>query len=1039
MPTSKSGVSSSALRSRHHVTAILVVHNGAEWLPEVVVALTSQKHAIDNLIAVDTGSTDKSLQYLKKAGIKYLQAPSDTGFGAAIDLALESDLIKVGETSKANWLWLLHDDLAPKSDALLELLAAIDEKPQVALAGPKLRGWYDRNHLLEVGVSIASNGARWTGLEYLEQDQGQHDGASEVLSVSTAGALLRREVFDEVGRFDPELSLFRDDVDLGWRIHTAGHSVIVAPNAIAFHAEAAANERREIDVSNAFLHRPLLLDRRHAAYVLMANSSFWLLPLLALQLLSSAILRSIGYLLAKRPGYALDEIAAVAFVLAQPQDLARARKARKAVRLLSSRIISRFVPPRGSQIALSIDRAGDAVVRSWRGSSLQAKREVAATSQALSSTLDFNEEAAENADIELVQSPSFFRAIRSRPILTSSILVLISSVFAFRGRFIDLVGGALPVTPESGLTLLKQYVNSWHSVGLGSSVNMPPWVAFIGIISIFTLFNAKLLLSILLVLAIPFAFFGAYRLARKFTELHYLALAAALLYSFAPVVISALNSGRIGTITLFVIGPWIVRSLLGFEALEKLSWRRTWRMAFLMSLVFAFSPLAFLVIFIWQFLLIILDVISFNNGDFSKSIFDDRNSRRIAILGSPFVICAPWSLDLILHPSRFLLDPGLAVAGGNLTSILLANPGGIGATPIWLISPVIAIALISLFVSKVSRFGEVSLFFLAASLLFGAQKISGHGSFTPEPLWVGSLLVIPTLVSILAGVIMIDQYLPEISKSPIDFRHLLMGLLSLISAISLVSSISWWIATPQSAPLQSKSGDAIPAFLTVSAQTDERFKTLVLRSENEVTRFFIARDRDLRLGDPDVIAGLSPEINKAISELVTGAGIDTSKVLAANGISYVFLARPLDENLIRTIDGVGGFSRASATDDGITWKVSDALPHVLFIASDGKREIIPSGEIGAAGVLTKSGQLILSEKFDSRWKLRIEQETINANESDSGTAVFQVPAPGDFILYHDSTIRRAWLSLQLIAFFSLIVLTLPARRRRSDIRLEELS
>jgi hypothetical protein len=770
----------------------------------------------------------------------------------------------------------------------------------------------------------------------------------------------------------------------------------------------------------------------------MANSSIWLLPLIALQLLSSAILRSIGYLLAKRPGYALDEIAAVAFVLAQPQDLARARKARKAVRLLSSRIISRFVPPRGTQIALSIDRAGDAVVRSWRESSLQAKREVA-SSQTLSSTLDFNEEAAENADIELIKSPSIFRSIRSRPILTSSILVLIFSIFAFRGRFFDLVGGALPATPDSGITLLKQYVNSWHSVGLGSSVNMPPWVAFIGITSIFTLFNAKLLISILLVLAIPFAFLGSYRLARKFTELHYLALAAALLYSFAPVVIGALNSGRIGTVTLFVIGPWIVRSLLGFEALEKLSWRRTWRMAFLMSIVFAFSPLAFLVIFIWQFLLIILDVFSFNKGDFSKSIFDDRNSRRIAILGFPFVICAPWSIDLMLHPSRFLLDPGLAAAGGDLTSIILANPGGIGAPPIWLVSPVMAIALVSLFVSKVSRFGEVSLFFMAASLLFGAQEISGHGSFTPEPLWIGSLLVIPTLVSILAGVIMIDQYLPEISKSPIDFRHLLMGLLSIVSAISLVASVSWWVLTPQSAPLQSKSGDAIPAFLTVGAQTDERFKTLVLRSENEVTRFFIARERDLRLGDPDVIVGLSPEINKAISELVTGAGIDTSKVLAANGISYVFLARPLDENLIRTIDGVGGFSRASATDDGITWKVSDALPHALFITSNGEREIIPSGEISASGVFNSSGQLILSEKFDSKWKLRVEQETIRPNRTESGTIVFQVPTPGDFYLYHDSTLRRAWLSIQLIAFFSLIVLILPARRRRSDIRLEELS
>ena len=50
MPTSKSGITSNSLRTRHHVNAILVVHNGAEWLPEVVVALTSQKHQIDNLI-----------------------------------------------------------------------------------------------------------------------------------------------------------------------------------------------------------------------------------------------------------------------------------------------------------------------------------------------------------------------------------------------------------------------------------------------------------------------------------------------------------------------------------------------------------------------------------------------------------------------------------------------------------------------------------------------------------------------------------------------------------------------------------------------------------------------------------------------------------------------------------------------------------------------------------------------------------------------------------------------------------------------------
>jgi len=104
--------------------------------------------------------------------------------------------------------------------------------------------------------------------------------------------------------FDPNLELFRDDVDFGWRLHAAGHSAIVVSSAIGYHAQAAATERRAIDIEGAPLHRPLLLDRRNAAYVLLANSSWWKLPLLALQLLSGALIRAIAFLFAKLPGYA---------------------------------------------------------------------------------------------------------------------------------------------------------------------------------------------------------------------------------------------------------------------------------------------------------------------------------------------------------------------------------------------------------------------------------------------------------------------------------------------------------------------------------------------------------------------------------------------------------------------------------------------------------------------------------------------------------------------------------------------------------------
>jgi GT2 family glycosyltransferase len=1032
MPTSISN----SLRSRHHVTAILVSHDGATWLPEVVASLAKQRHEIDQIIAIDTGSIDDSLRLLKNAGITTISAARDTGFGAAVDLALASPKIQRAPEAINEWIWLIHDDSAPQSDALKELLIAVDEKPNIALAGPKLRGWYDRNHLLEVGVSIAGNGSRWTGLEYREQDQGQHDGIQEVLSVSTAGALVRRDVFEEIGGFDKELSLFRDDVDLGWRIHAAGHSALVVPSAIAFHAEAAANERRAIDVTDAFLHRPLLLDRRHAAYVLLANSSFWLLPLIAIQLLGAALLRSLGYLLAKLPGYALDELAAVALVIFQPQDLIRARRARRSIRLVSSRVIARFVPPRGTQLALTIDKARDALVRAWRSTSINNKREIERPS-----SIDFNDEAAENADIELVKAPSLFSGLKSRPILTSFIAVTLLSLIAFRGRYLDLVGGALPATSPSGLDLLRQYVDSWHVLGLGSSANMPPWVALLGIATSLTAFNAKLFISLWFILAVPLAFIGAYLLAKKFTNLPYLALGAALLYSFAPLGITGINSGRLGTVVLFVIGPWLVRALLGLEVLESLSWRRVWWLAILLTIVFAFSPLTFVAIVIWQFLLTILDVFAFNGkpSRLSKENFDARNSRRLAIVATPLLVTVPWSLELIIHPSRILLDPGLPISGGDVLSIILSNPGGIGSPPIWIVPSIIFISVIALFVSQTSRLGEVALLFIGFAAILGSRQVAGHGQLIPEPLWVGSLLVIPTLAAVIAAVVMVDQYVPKISESAIDYRHLLLGGTALLSIFSLLGSIIWWIGSATSAPLQTRTSSALPAFLSAEAQTVERFKTLVIRSSATETKFFVARDRDLHLGEPDVTTGLSPVVNRAIVDLVTGAGIDSSQIMAEFGIKYVFLARPFNRDLVRTIDGVGGFTRASRTSEGITWKVAGALAHISFLSRDGTYLSLPSGPIGASGVLPSAGTVIVTEKFDFRWKLLLQGRSVEAQETDSGVLRFVVPAGGEFIIYHDGTARRGWVSLQFIAITTLVVLALPARRRRSEMKPEELA
>lgn len=1020
----------------HFVTAILVSHDGALWLPEVVASLAKQKRAIDRLVAVDTGSHDSSVKLLKSAGITTLVVDREVGFGAAVQAGLAHNKVKPITEGVTEWIWLIHDDCAPAANALSELLRAIEERPSVAMAGPKLRGWHDRNHLLEVGVSIAGNGARWTGLEFREQDQGQHDNINEVMAVSTAGALIRRDVFEELGGFDPELTLFRDDVDLGWRMHTAGYSVIAVPSAVAFHAEAASNERRQINVSGTFLHRPLLLDRRHAAYVLLANASWWLLPIIAVQLLGAAFFRALGFLLAKLPGYALDEIAAVALLLLQPQDLIRARRNRKKNRLVSSRVIARFVPPRGSQIQLAIERARSALARTFNS---QKAPQEGVTSQV--SSLDLNDEALEDADIDLIKAPSPITWISRHPILAASALVVLITLFASRNRFGDIVGGALPTSQGSALDLLRMYADSWHTVALGSSANVPPWVALLAIASFVTGANSAFFITTLFIAAVPLAMWGAYSLARKFTELHFLALAASLLYAFSPTTLAAINSGRLGTVILVVIGPWLVRSLFGLEQLENLGWRKTWWLALLLTIVCAFSPLTFMSILLWQFILVIFDVIAFNsrNNPMDKEIFDRRNVRRVAILISPLIVCAPWSLEFILHPSRILLDPGINLSGGEVFSLIFANPGGVGAPPMWIITPITLIALIATFVSRTSRLGEVALFFIGFATILGSRQVSGHGTFTAQSLWVGSLMVVPTLVALITAVIMVDHYVPTISEAHIDYRHILLGATSVISAISLAASVGWWITSATSAPVREQTRSALPAFLSASAQTEDRFKTLVFRVSGNKIRYFIARDSDLKIGEPDVITGLTPQVNKAVIDLVSGSGVSSSSVFAEFGIKYLFMSRPVNEELVRTIDGAGGFTRAASTDEGISWKVPGALGHISFLSGDGQYSVLPSGYIGAQGTLKSPGTIIITEKFDQRWKMILNDKYLEVRETENGVPRFIASESGDFLIFHDATSRRGWISLQLITFVSLIVLALPARRRRREMREEELS
>ena len=1021
------------------VTAILITHDGATWLSEVVAALSSQKHPIDQIIAVDTGSKDNSVKLLNNSGIEAIKKSRSTGFGAAVSTAVaklpKGDL----KDSEQEWLWILHDDCAPDRYALAKLLEAVVSRPQVGIAGPKILGWYDRKHILEAGISITENGSRWTGLEDREYDQGQHNDVASVLAVSTAGMLIKRSLFEELGGFDPSLELFRDDIDLGWRAHIAGHSVICVGEAILYHAEASSSERRSIDVKDAILHRPLLLDRRNAAFVLLANSSWWILPWVAVQLLVTSLGRSFIYLLAKLPGYAADEIAAIGLLIFKPADLIKSRRYRKRNRVLTPRVIKPFIPPRGAQVRAIIERVSSSILNTFKpGKVDQSIKRVKSYSE-----IGVIDESFDEIDTFATQRFSKIKALIKQPLLSGVLIIFIISIFYSRNRFGSLSGGALAVAPDSAMQLISSYIDSWHLVGLGSSNQAPVWQPIIGILSLITAGNPQIFLALLMFLTPLILFILAYRTARSYSLANYSSVFVAFLYALSPVVLASINQGRLGTIAVAILLPILLQLLIKDKFVANLSWRRIYLIAFIAGLASAFSELFLLSWIVIHFIFILNYYLSSTNWQATKwkEIINNLNNneikKRSTLLITPFLMNVPNSLSLITNPITSLREPGLSLASGDQLSVLMFNPGGLTSPPLIIFAPFLIYLLIALASIDQKKPAIIALLSILIAITLSSYYIEGNSS-EAQRIWSGPLILFAQLLVLLNVFAVGERLIPQLRRSNFGLRHIASVLTAVMTIYSIIAVTVWATTMGANSLVRTDQEQVVPAFISDLANTNEKPKTLVIRKNNEQLQYFITRGADLQLGNADIAVKTPDQVHKVIVELVNGVGSTSSQVLGFYGIQYIFMKDPADAGLLRTIDGIGGFTRSSATKDGVVWKINNSHARVTYQSNLGKFFTLNSTDRVSTAYVPGPGVVILAEQFDKSWQLLLNGKLIKLEQNQFGQPIFKIPEAGDISLIHNGVSRRAWISLQLIIVLTVIVLALPAGRKRREVPLEEL-
>jgi len=1013
---------------QHVVTAVVVAHDGAAWLPQLADALAGQTRPVQRVVAVDTGSRDRSGAVLAARFGQGSVFGMDraTGYGAAIARALvhraANAPVPGDAADRVEWLWLLHDDCEPAPDALEQLLRGVTETGSAAVLGPKVRDWSNREVILEAGITIDTAARRVTGIEPREIDQGQHDGDRDALAVSSAGMLVRREVWEQVGGFDPAMGLFMEDVDFCWRVHAAGYRVRVVTDAVVYHVQASARHRRPVSVGR----RPRLLDRRNGLLTLLGNLPLRQLPAVAAGNLLVSLLRITFFLLAKRITAALDEAAAIAAVLGHPLRLHRARRRRRRGRRAAYARVRGDLPPGRSARRLA-EFAAATVLRSAQGDAAGAHH----------ASADPGEDDSLLTDNGLAR-----RLLTSPPVLALAALLAVSLVASRSLLGSGPLGGGSLVPAWGGASdLWRVYLQAFHPAGLGSAAAAPPYVAVLALLA--SLLGGKpwLAVDVLLIGCVPLAGMTAMLAARRVSRSRLVTAWAAISYALLPVSMGIVAGGRLGMAVAFVLLP-LIALLAGrvVTAPGPQGSRAAWGAGLLVAVGAAFVPLLWLVA-IAACAIAALGARSRVTG----------TVRRLAVvaLTAP-VLLLPWTITLAAHPGRLFLEAGLPQPGtppGGLParSLLLLSPGGPGLPPYWVTGGLLAVAFAALFSGRRRKL-VVAGWGVALAGLLAAIGVS-HVVVSPPDggpviTWTGLPLAIAGLGLLLAATAGADALGRMLAgrrgwRAVAGARGLWAAVVAAAACSAPVLAASAWLGSGGSGLVHPVAAPVVPELVAAADGQARQVRTLVLRSVRGQVSYLLLRGASPGLADADLTppAGARRALDKVVAALVSPEGglvMNESRGLAGFDIGFVMVQAPVDPALAGVLDNVAGLRPYSVSAHYDLWQLVTPPSRVSVLEPNGSVVAVPSGPAAVSGAAAPApgGTLLLAEPAGP-WTATLNGRRLDPVPSPAGrwAQAFRLPPGGGRLdvgysgLPHDLAL---WF--QVLALLLVVALALPGLR-----------
>jgi GT2 family glycosyltransferase len=219
------------------VAVVIPSWNSAGLLPRCLDSLADQGAELE-LMVVDNGSGDGSLELLRERGVPHVSLPENAGFAAAVNLGVAR--------TEAPLVLALNADTVLEPGCVGRLAEALAADAGLGGAQPRIlqleegdTGDVERARLYSRGMALSADGRAFEEGAGEAQDS-RSAAAREIFGVCGAACLLRRQMFERLGGYDERYFAFYEDVDLNVRARIAGWRFAYVPEAVVWHVGNAS-------------------------------------------------------------------------------------------------------------------------------------------------------------------------------------------------------------------------------------------------------------------------------------------------------------------------------------------------------------------------------------------------------------------------------------------------------------------------------------------------------------------------------------------------------------------------------------------------------------------------------------------------------------------------------------------------------------------------------------------------------------------------------------------------------------------------------